>query len=422
MEQNKSIGRPGIEPQRYHNQIQQWLNDGMGINAITATMLQKAIGGQYKKAVTILDEFKAGYETKELSELPEPPEQLNNALNAASLEIWRLLWNQKNAEVNAARSEFEQEKSGLMSLAAERLELIDNLEEQLEQLRQVEQAANEKLALLSNENHDKDQELASLRERLQARDLQIEQGKQSVAELNERLTTEQSKHDAQLESTHKQHLDEMVGLRNELESKFVEIDSLQEQLTDALAKLKVSDLRVTDLTDQLADTKELADGLNQSLSEQQVRLMDEIEIEHNKLVESEKALAVMETKLANAEANASVASSRADKLQSELLSLAKSWKDDESSEEVALTDEQKQQINERLVSLDERGFTERDVIDAFHRLEKVFLEQIGGGVSFNNVLYAFSTWLQTCDDDAVVISTLSNVRVLRRLIDDELAK
>ncbi len=59
MEQSKTIGRPGIEPQRYHNQIQQWLSEGTSIEGITATMLQKAIGGQYKKAVTILDEFKA---------------------------------------------------------------------------------------------------------------------------------------------------------------------------------------------------------------------------------------------------------------------------------------------------------------------------------------------------------------------------
>lgn len=65
---------------------------------------------------------------------------------------------------------------------------------------------------------------------------------------------------------------------------------------------------------------------------------------------------------------------------------------------------------------------ERDVIDAFHRLEKVFLEKMNGGVAFNSVLYAVGTWLQTCDDDAVVISTLSNVRVLRRLVDDELKK
>ncbi len=411
MEQNKTIGRPGIEPQRYHNQIQQWLNEGMGIDGITATMLQKAIGGQYKKAVTILDEFKAGYETKELSELPEPPEQLGNALNAASLEIWRLLWNQKNTEVNAARSEFEQEKAGLIGLAAERLELIDNLEEQLEQLRQSEQVANEQLAQLSAENHDKDQELASLRERLEARDQQVGELKRQLAD------SQQSAQQAA-----QQHTTALAEVRNELESKTTKLDAAREQLTSLTARLEAKEQQITDLAGQLADSKELADSLNHSLSEQQVRLMDEIETERTKLAESDKALAVMETKLANAEANASAASGRADKLQSELLSLAKSVKDDEPVEEVALTDEQKQQINERLASLDDRGFTERDVIDAFHRLEKVFLEKMNGGVAFNSVLYAVGTWLQTCDDDAVVISTLSNVRVLRRLVDDELKK
>ena len=69
-----------------------------------------------------------------------------------------------------------------MSLAAERLELIDSLEEQREQLRQAEQTANEQLAQLSDENRDKDQELASLRERLEARDQQVGELKRQLAD------------------------------------------------------------------------------------------------------------------------------------------------------------------------------------------------------------------------------------------------
>lgn len=400
MEQHKVVGRPGIEPQRYHNQIQQWLNEGISIDGITATMLQKVIGGQYKKAVTILDEFKAGYETKELSELPEPPEQLSNALNAASLEIWRLLWNQKNAEVNAACSEFEQEKAGLLNLAAERLELIDALEEQLDQLRLVESTANEKLAKLSDENHEQAQELASLRERLQARDQQVSELKHQLLDSQESVL-----------QVDKQHVSALNEIRSELESKTTKLETTLENLADVRARLESRDLEVKELSRQLDASKQQTDSLNQLLSEQQA-----------KLAESNKSLAVMETKLANAESNATAASRRADKLQSELLSLAKPVQAEEPAEELTLTDEQKQQIKERLENLPERGFTERDVIDAFQRLEKVFLEKMNGRNSFSSVLYAVSTWLQTCEDDAVVISTLSNLRILRRLVDDELKK
>ncbi len=311
MDQSKIAGRPGIEPQRYHNQIQQWLNDGIGINGITATMLQKAIGGQYKKAVTILDEFKAGYETKELAELPEPPEALNNALNAAALDVWRLLWNQKNDEVNAAKADFEQERAVLASLAGERLELIDNLEDQLDQARQLQQVTNENLEQAVKQSHDHSLELASLRERLTARDKQ-------VAELERQLTD--SHKSTQL--AEQKHTTAMAQARKELDEKAAKLDAAREQLTSLTARLESRDIQIAELNSQLTDSKALAESLNSSMSAQQVRFMDEIELEHKKVVACEQTLAVLEAQLANANEKVAEATKRADKLEAELLKIA----------------------------------------------------------------------------------------------------
>lgn len=312
MEQNKIAGRPGIEPQRYHNQIQQWLNEGIGINGITATMLQKAIGGQYKKAVTILDEFKAGYETKELAELPEPPEALSNAINAAALDIWRLLWNQKNDEVNAARVEFEHEKAGLRELAGERLELIDQLEEQLEHVRQSEKVTSGQLTQANKQNNEQAQELASLRERLEARD-------QQVGELKHQLTESQQS----AQQADKQHTSAMADVRRELESKTTKLDTAREQVSSLTAQLESRDHQVAELTDQLTDSKALTESLNGALSEQQAKFTDDIESERSKVAQRDQSVAVLESQLANAKESMAETAKRADKLQDELLNIAK---------------------------------------------------------------------------------------------------
>ena len=64
MEQPAKVGRKGIDENLYSEQITKWLNDGLSLDDISATSLQKAVGGQYKKAVAALDKFKEGYEPR----------------------------------------------------------------------------------------------------------------------------------------------------------------------------------------------------------------------------------------------------------------------------------------------------------------------------------------------------------------------
>lgn len=180
MEEGKTAGRPSIDPQRYHNQIQIWISEGVSVDGITATMLQKSIGGQYGKVVTILNEFKASYEKKELSKLPEPPKQLGNVLNTAALEIWQLLWNQKNDEVNSAVTEFEKEKYKLTELALERLSVISDLEQQLEQ-------AVTESEIKAKELFKRDKQVAVFEEKLKHAELNAQEANTRADDLQREL-------------------------------------------------------------------------------------------------------------------------------------------------------------------------------------------------------------------------------------------
>ncbi|MGE4262160.1 DNA-binding protein, partial [Shewanella sp.] len=127
-----TAGRPAIDASRYYAQIEAWLTEGKRIDEITATMLQRTVGGQYKKISEILDRYKTGYISKELMELPPVPDELANAVNAAAVEIWRILQGAKSKEIAELKEQHADDLAGLEQLAAERLDRVDELEQQIE--------------------------------------------------------------------------------------------------------------------------------------------------------------------------------------------------------------------------------------------------------------------------------------------------
>ncbi len=195
MSQTKPLGRPGIDRQRYINQIEQWLGEGKRLDEITATALQKVVGGQYRKAAEILAEFAEGYEARELADLPPPPERLVNLLNSAALDIWRLLCEESRQEVEQAQAEFDRDREALQQLATERLDRIDALEDQAaDQARQLQEGVE---ALAEQRG-----ELARLREQL------AEQ-----AERNSQLTQRLSDRDRELAASSQELRDTRAQLK-----------------------------------------------------------------------------------------------------------------------------------------------------------------------------------------------------------------
>lgn len=265
MERKDAPGRPGIEHHVYINQIQSWLNEGIRLDEITATMLQKSVGGQYKKVVSVLDEFKAGYETKELSELPDVPETLSNALNAASLEIWRIVCEAKNKEVADIRGEFEKDKATLSRLAVERLDIIDELE-------QAVQSLQDELAILSPELGELREHLAAATSRAEGLAGALEDKTQQLTETKQALQDVTVKHNA-LSSDHDLQKTELSELASKAEQQNIEIERLNGQLSETNQSL-------VDVIAQRDDLRVNESRLETELNNAKMKVVDVNELRH----------------------------------------------------------------------------------------------------------------------------------------------
>jgi chromosome segregation ATPase len=199
MEQPAKVGRKGIDESLYSEQITKWLNDGLSLDDISATSLQKAVGGQYKKAVSALDRFKEAYEAKALADVPPIPQAVTEELTAYAAKLWREVnqaTHDKIAEVQAAA---QAEVDAATARHAESLNMIESLETDLEKaeennadlvqsMKATESrlvAKSESAAALQSDKHHLAQQLDSLRNELeQARteNKAIETARQSLSE------------------------------------------------------------------------------------------------------------------------------------------------------------------------------------------------------------------------------------------------
>jgi len=254
MEVKKSVGRTGIDKSVYTNQIQSWLNSDYRISDITATMLQKSVGGQYKKSVDYLEEFKQGYETKELADLPPPPAEFTNLLNSAGLDAWRVLWQEKNKSVADATSAFEIERKELTTRAGEYLKVIELHEQEIEELKTL---LVNKDQLIDTVNQDR----LSISDDLTKERIALAQTAERADQLEQRLT----------ESTNQltNITDKNVHLEKEHEQRKQEIYKLSKQLTELTTKTNILDDQVTGLTENLTaesyKNKQLSAKLEQKI-------------------------------------------------------------------------------------------------------------------------------------------------------------
>jgi len=307
MEVKKSVGRTGIDKSVYTNQIQSWLNSDYRISDITATMLQKSVGGQYKKSVDYLEEFKQGYETKELADLPPPPAEFTNLLNSAGLDAWRVLWQEKNKSVADATSAFEIERKELTTRAGEYLKVIELHEQEIEELKTL---LVNKDQLIDTVNQDR----LSISDDLTKERIALAQTAERADQLEQRLT----------ESTNQltNITDKNVHLEKEHEQRKQEIYKLSKQLTELTTKTNILDDQVTGLTENLTaesyKNKQLSAKLEQkNLSN--VQLKTEIA---TKTALHDQLLIQLEQSSSQASKSLEDTNNRLDKLQTELVKIA----------------------------------------------------------------------------------------------------
>lgn len=353
----KSAGRPGIDKQTYISQIQTWLN-ACRLDEITATMLQKAVGGNYKKAVTILDEFKSGYETKELAELPEPPEQLTNALNSAALEAWRILWEAKTKEVADMQAVFDQEKAKLEALSDERLDRIDELENELsaamEQIAAADLARDEMRDRYNNTREQLASETATglaLKDKLSDREQQLADSKQEKTTADQLLVATQQQHEAALSDLRQAHNEELADIKSQqtesLRLHEAAIAELQAKYADQLGAIQTKLDQAEDcqqqLSGELSEQTKRAEKAETQLDDAKTKVIDTNELRHQEGKKAAEDITNWQqrhdsvvTELADTKANLAAANAvksqteqqnqqvqeRADRLETQLIKLA----------------------------------------------------------------------------------------------------
>ena len=351
----KTPGRPGIDQQTYINQIQVWLKD-YRLDEITATMLQKAVGGQYRKAATILEEFKAGYETKELSDLPEPPEQLTNALHAAGLDIWRILWEAKTKEVGDIQAEFDDRKGKLERLAEERLECIDDLEAELEQLRQQvnqlqSQAEAERSKLSEAREHlaTETTRREAMEDKLKDKDQQLAESKMATSQANEKLVTVQQQHEetvammkqlgdevlanlkqehaTQIETLNQQHSEIVVNLDKELEEANADYKKTVSELVEQEVRADKAESQLADAKMKLVDVNELRSQESKKADKQIADLQKRLDTGTEKLTATTAELAAANQRAEDATDQLVKAEERAEEVLSRFLETAGTWQE-----------------------------------------------------------------------------------------------
>lgn len=314
METKKSVGRTGIDKSAYTTQIQTWLNGDYRMSDITATMLQKAVGGQYKKSVDYLEEFKLGYETKELADLPPPPEEFTNLLNSAGLDAWRVLWEEKNKSVADATVAFEDEKKELLIRSEEYLNVIELHEQEIEALK-------DQLASKDQIINSVNQEKLAVKDDLTKERIELAKTSERAEQLEKRLTESNS----QIVSL----TDKSTQLEKDLEQNKQAIDSSTKQLAELTTKSNTLGEQVVGLTEKLTtesdNNKLLSEKLEKStLSNSELTTEIATKTALHEQLSTQLDQCQEQSKQANTQANKSLedANKRFDKLQTELVKIA----------------------------------------------------------------------------------------------------
>ena len=163
-------GRASTPVENYHTKIDSLLDEGFRIDDITATKLVEAVGGQYRRVVTILEDYKAKYSEKKAVDVPEPPAELMEILTKVGLDLWETTYSEKIRLVGDATLTFENEKKALIIRIKEYLDTIEKQEDSIQEKEDLIDLKNDDIdeleKMISDQEkiiskHDSDLELSS---------------------------------------------------------------------------------------------------------------------------------------------------------------------------------------------------------------------------------------------------------------------
>lgn len=202
------MARPGIDKQDYIQEIERQLSTGARLEEVTATKLQKAVGGQYSKAVEILNKYKE--ENKAADEDMPRPEWFKQWAEQITESAWLKISGDLREHLKEATSVFEKKRQDMERQQAEDHEQIRSLEAQVETL-------SKQLLEQQTENKRIEAELSNQVSTLQA---QVAEGKDALAEAKATI------------SSQSERLEEAAMLKGELKAKTDQVVSLEKQFSD----------------------------------------------------------------------------------------------------------------------------------------------------------------------------------------------
>ncbi len=236
-----TAGRPAIDSKIYERQVKAWLEiDKWRPEEVTATKLQKAVGGQYSRAKAFLEHFMAGYDTKSVSDIPEPPAQFLEALTKAGYDLHGILFEEQAKGYAENELMFEEMRKKLLagkSEVEERLNEVLNekadLQEELNRLKIQFNSQEEKLNGLQETHTQLDKDMAVIKTEKEGIEEQLKTSISLSESYHKEIIELKGKVGDQDKIINDRH-EMIVGLEESLtasEKKSVEMKSLQEKHT-----------------------------------------------------------------------------------------------------------------------------------------------------------------------------------------------
>lgn len=230
MEKQESVtaGRPAIDSAAYEKQVNHWLEvDKWKPEEVTATKLQKKVGGQYNRAKAFLENFMAGYQSKQVSDIPEPPARFLDALVKAGYDLNAILQEEK-LKADAEKDEVNLKK--IQQVLAGKSEV----EERLNEIIIDKDDLKEKLAVLQRKYDDQAKELG-----LAEKDkIQLDKDK-VVLEKEKESVQKQLDSSIRMSGSYHDEIKELKGKVNDKDSKLEELNEKVEHLHQRIEDNKV---------------------------------------------------------------------------------------------------------------------------------------------------------------------------------------
>jgi len=261
------MARPGIEKEKYIEEINKQLSEGKRLEDVTATKLQAIIGGKYSRIAEIVEEFKAGYKTEERTEMPKPEwfkdwvDQVTNFAEGA----WFSIASDMKDQINEATESFNNRKAELEAQAQDDRNQIKVLEDSSDQLEATIESLNEVVKVKDSEINKRDLEISTLNGKIDTLNSQITSitaEKSDLATQNKALETLSSKQSDKI---------------SDLEEKLADETS---KLGEMTAKLNASESSNKDLQASLSQANKIASDAEEKAAKA-LSEADRVKIEAN---------------------------------------------------------------------------------------------------------------------------------------------